>query len=272
MSDGPAEDLRFLAARVSATQEPQPVPARGGRKRGVAIASVIALAVVSTAAGGILITHRDKSVEAASFADLYRNVSSGVVRIKANSCGGGEGANGTGFLIAPNLVATVAHVVNGSASLNLTIGEKGAGGTTSGVLVGVDPKVDVALVRLDHPVRGHVFTMASSSPLLGQEVAAIGFPEGDPMTSTRGIVSGLDRALTDPDFMRSGLIETDADVLSGYSGAPLLSADGQVIGLVDAGDEGGTYSVAATDAQPLLKSWVGKTSAVSAPCDNPAGP
>src|SRR5665647_2493456 len=164
---------------------------------------------------------------AQSFADLYRNVSSGVVRIQATTCDGG--GVGTGFLIAPNLVATVAHVVNESAALNLTAGEKGAAGTTSGVVVGIDPSADVALVRLSRPMQGHVFTMAALPPSVGQEVAAIGFPVGDPMTFTRGTVSGLDRTIPIENVTRSGLIETDAPLNPGNSGGPLLSVDGQVV-------------------------------------------
>jgi serine protease Do len=108
------------------------------------------------------------------------------------------------------------------------------------VVVGLDPKADVGLMRLDHPVRGHVFTSSSSSssssssPRVGQEVAAMGFPEGKPMTFTRGTVSLLDLTVSFDDLMRSGMIETEGAVISGYSGAPLLSADGQVMGLIDA--------------------------------------
>jgi S1-C subfamily serine protease len=211
---------------------------------------------------------------AQSFADLYRDVQSGVVRIQATTCDGG--GVGTGFLIAPNLVATVAHVVNQSAALNLTIGENGTGGTTSGVVVGIEPSADVALVRLDRAIQGHVFTMATSAPRVGQEVAAIGFPVGDPMTFTRGTVSGLDRTITIENVIRSGMIETDAAINPGNSGGPLLSADGQVFGLVDAihlDAQGIAYAVAPNIAHPLLQSWVGSTtSAVSAPCTNPMGP
>jgi serine protease Do len=173
-------------------------------------------------------------------------------------------------------VATVAHVVNQSAALNLTIGERGSGGTTSGVVVGVDSSADVALVRLDRRMRGHVFKMSSMAPQIGQEVAAIGFPVGDPMTFTRGTVSGLDRTIPIEDVQRSGLIETDAAINPGNSGGPLLRADGQVVGLVDAKNmdaDGIAYAVAPTIARPLLMSWVDSTtSAVSAPCAFPAGP
>jgi len=173
-------------------------------------------------------------------------------------------------------VATVAHVVNQSAALNLTVGEKGAGGTTSGVVVGIDPSADVALVRLDRPIHGHVFSLAALAPSVGQEVAAIGFPVGDPMTFTRGTVSGLDRTIPIENVMRSGLIETDAAVNPGSSGGPLLSADGEVFGLVDAklmDAEGIAYAVAPNIAHPLLKSWVDSTaSAVTAPCSSPVGP
>jgi hypothetical protein len=173
-------------------------------------------------------------------------------------------------------VATVAHVVNESAALNLTVGEKGSGGTTSGTVVGIDPSADVALVRLDRPLQGHVFTLSVATPQVGQEVAAIGFPVGDPMTFTRGTVSGLDRTIPIENVLRSGLIETDAAINPGNSGGPLLSADGQVFGLVDAKNldaEGIAYAVAPTIANPLLKSWVDNTtSAVSAPCASPVGP
>lgn len=66
-----------------------------------------------------------------------------MVRIETTTCGGG--GIGTGFLVAPNLVATVAYVVDGSAALSLTFGENGSGGTTSGIVVGLAPQTDVAL-------------------------------------------------------------------------------------------------------------------------------
>jgi len=176
-----------------------------------------------------------------SLADLYKNVNSGVVRIETTTCTGG--GIGTGFLVAPNLVATVAHVVNGAAALKLTIGDSGSGGTTSGVVIGLDPQSDVALVKTNRPLTGHVFNLADHVPAVGQEIGAIGFPEGEPMTLTRGIVSGLDRTIPIDGLDRSGLIQTDVAINPGNSGGPMLATDGQVYGLIDAKNQRGRSRV-----------------------------
>jgi hypothetical protein len=104
---------------------------------------------------------------------MYRRVSSGIVRINVTACDGG--AIGPGFLIGPDLVATVAHVVDGAASIDLKVGPGGSGGVTSGVGVGTDAQRDLALVRTSQPTTGHIFSMADHSPSVGREVAAIGF-------------------------------------------------------------------------------------------------
>ncbi len=50
-------------------------------------------------------------------------------------------------------------------------------------------------------------------------------------TVTRGIVSGLDRSLSESTGQLSGLIQTDASISSGNSGGPLIDAAGEVIGI-----------------------------------------
>jgi serine protease Do len=210
----------------------------------------------------------------ASFASLYRRVSSGVVQIDATTCDGG--GIGTGFLIGPDLVATAAHVVDGAAALGLTVGEDGAGGVASGIVVGIDRASDLAVVRTDRALAGHVFTLARRSPQVGQDVAAIGFPVDEPMTLTRGSVSGLNRTITIDGVDRHGLIQTDTALNPGNSGGPVLARDGKVYGIVDAklnGAEGIGYAVSSDVARPRLRAWKDATTeVVSAPCDLPQAP
>jgi S1-C subfamily serine protease len=211
---------------------------------------------------------------AGSFADLYKTVQSGVVRISASTCDGG--AIGTGFLVSPTLVATAAHVVDGAAALGLQLGQDGKGGYTSGVVVGMDRESDVALIKTQRSLSGHIFTFADEPPAVGQEVAAIGFPEDEPMTLTRGTVSGLDRTIEIEGTNRSGLIQTDTAINPGNSGGPMLATSGLVYGVVDAkrdGAEGIAYAVSPQIASSRVARWKGhRTSVVSSPCDAPVAP
>lgn len=186
-------------------------------------------------------------------AGLVSTTKSGIVRITANGCGTQE--VGTGFLVGRYLVATVEHVVDGATSISLTQGRKAA----TGVVVGDDPARDVALIRSNKPLSGHIFHLASRTPPLGSSVAAIGFPLGLPLTVTQGDVSGLRRTIPIDRVERRSLIQTDAAVNPGNSGGPLLSVDnGTVVGLIDLGTNqanGIAFAVSAQVAGPLIQAW-----------------
>jgi hypothetical protein len=205
---------------------------------------------------------------------LYKSVNSGVVRISATTCDGG--GIGTGFLVDSQHVATAAHVVDGAAALSLSFGDGGQGGYASAVVVGIDHDTDMALLKTDHVITGHIFAMASTSPTVGQEVAAIGFPVDEPMTMTRGSVSGLNRSIEIDGTARTGMIQTDTAINPGNSGGPMLALDGKVYGIVDAkrvDAEGIAYAVSPETAGTNLKAWHNRArSVVSVPCDNPAAP
>src|SRR6266567_2072135 len=187
---------------------------------------VIALGAPSNSASTV--TPSPSPTPDSSFASWFASESSGVIRIQATSCG--QSDIGTGFLIAPDLVATVNHVVAAPVTVALSAG----GETTTGVVVGSDPSGDLALVRAARPFAGHVFSLASSPPQVGAAVAAMGYPENLPLTMTQGAISGLDRTITLDGRSLGGLIQTDTPVNPGNSGGPLIDASGTVVGLVDA--------------------------------------
>ena len=187
-----------------------------------------------------------------SFAQVFAQDSSGVVRLDATSCGGSD--VGTGFLVGSNLVATANHVVDGASVIGVTAGTE----TRVGTVVGADNATDVALIQLNAPLTGHVFGLQGTPPAVGTPVAAIGFPEGLPITLTQGSISGLDRTITLGGQARTGLIQTDASVNPGNSGGPLVESAGHVVGIVDAGTtqlNGIGFAVSGTNAKPLLASW-----------------
>ncbi|KRE41113.1 hypothetical protein ASG74_14735 [Knoellia sp. Soil729] len=208
------------------------------------------------------------------FAQIFSKVRSGVVRIDSSTCDGG--GIGTGFLIDDALIVTAAHVVEGAASLGLTFGDESDPTVASGVVVGIDRETDMALIRADRDLDGHVFGLADSQPDVGQSVVAIGFPQGEPMTLTSGIVSGLNRTISFEGRTFQGLIQTDAAINPGNSGGPMLDLKGAVQGVADAvrtDAQGIAYAIPAATVRRLTEQWRGNTkSVVDADCEAPTAP
>ena len=208
---------------------------------------------------------------AADFTDTYKKVSTGVVRIETTACDGG--GVGSGFLIAPDMVATVAHVVSEAHSVVVRQGDQ----TTTGTVVGFDPTRELALISTAAPLRGHVFRLARRPPAVGTDVAAIGYPLGGPKSMTKGSVSGLGRNIVVDDQPLRGLIQTDTSINPGNSGGPLVTVDGTVAGLVEAkrthADHVG-FAVPASLASSALHRWEAAPQPVSwsQSCTAPTGP
>ncbi|GAB3652307.1 hypothetical protein GCM10027596_01280 [Nocardioides korecus] len=192
------------------------------------------------------------SPSATTFAKMYEQMSDGVIRVETTACDGG--GVGSGFLVAPNLVATVAHVVEGSVSIALRQGST----ITTGTVVGMDRQADLALVRLQTPMTGHVFTLDPAQPEVGTDVGAIGYPLGGPESLTKGSVSGLDRTIDVGNGPLRGLIQTDTGINPGNSGGPLLDTSGTVVGLVDAKNAeaaGIGFAIPTSTARAAFDGW-----------------
>ncbi len=100
---------------------------------------------------------------AASFSDVIDRVKSGVIRIEATSCGAQD--VGTGFLVKPNLVATVEHVVDDATRITLKRDGRVVG---QAHVIGLDRDRDLALLKTDKAISGYTFGFASGAPRLGE--------------------------------------------------------------------------------------------------------
>lgn len=163
-------------------------------------------------------------------------MSTGVVRIDTNDCD--HFYAGTGFLIGEDLVATVAHVVEGQGTIVVTSPTSHV--TTAATVIGLSHDHDVALLRTDATLQGHRFSLAAEYPSQGSDLTAIGFSLGGPMKPSRGSVQSLHEHVVvsgegAPDYHLSDVVITDAALNPGNSGGPWIAPDGQVIAL----DEGG---------------------------------
>lgn len=128
-------------------------------------------------------------------------------------------------------IVTNYHVVEGADRLIVTFSNKQS---FDAVVVGASRNHDLAVLRVGAPpVDLAPIPIGTSYDLLvGQEVFAIGNPFGFDQTLTRGIVSALNRDLSEQDGAElHDLIQSDAAINPGNSGGPLLDSAGRLIGV-----------------------------------------
>jgi S1-C subfamily serine protease len=139
-----------------------------------------------------------------------------------------ESAGGSGFVIdASGLILTNAHVVAKLDKVEVTFAN---GKRYVGRVVGRDGRTDLAIVKIDAEAPLPVLKLAASSKLpLGTRVYALGNPLGNRFSVSAGIVSGYDRAYDVA--WPVNFIQHDAALNPGNSGGPLITEEGEVIGI-----------------------------------------
>ena len=139
---------------------------------------------------------------------------------------------GSGFIIRKEgVILTNSHLVFGHQTIDVILD---SGFTTRAELVGVDPFLDLAVLRISVPVKSLPVVILGDSDKVqtGEDVLAFGNPFGLEQTLTRGIISGVNRTLSaSPMSPELPLIQTDAAFNPGNSGGPLVNACGEVIGI-----------------------------------------
>ncbi len=171
-------------------------------------------------------------------AKVYREALPGVVTIR--SIFGGGGAEGSGFVFDANgEIVTNAHVVTDESGgtrkpAKEVFVEFPNRNVVAAEIVGFDPFADVALLKVDPDgLELHPLALGDDRDIaVGEPVAAIGSPFGEPSSLSVGVVSATDRSVKSlTQFQIEGAIQTDASINPGNSGGPLLDGEAQVLGI-----------------------------------------
>ncbi|WP_370318186.1 MULTISPECIES: S1C family serine protease [unclassified Amycolatopsis] len=228
----------------------------------------------STAATGQTISNTTASGDVSTVA---AKVVPSVVQVNVTT-GRGTAIGSGVILTADGRILTNAHVVEGAQTVTVTTSD---GKKYQARVVGSDTKSDIAVLQAQGASGLTAATLGDSSKLaVGQQVIAIGSPGGLQNTVTTGIVSALNRPLSDvgggdgdqqnspfgrqTSNVTSGpsytAIQTDASINQGNSGGALVDSQGQVIGInsalyspnSSAGSVGIGFAIPINDAKKIV--------------------
>jgi S1-C subfamily serine protease len=201
-------------------------------------AKVVLLIVVAAIAAG---------VASAALRRTAATIGTGVVVIKTNLAYENAEAAGTGMVLTSSgEVLTNNHVIAGATSIRVVV--PGTDRTYAGTVVGYSRTKDVAVVQLKNASNLKTISVGSSASV-GESVTALGNAGGTgKLTRVTGAVTALGQRIVASDDQGSseqltGLIRTNAPVVAGDSGGPLLDASGRVIAMDTAASTGFSFRV-----------------------------
>src|SRR6478609_4877495 len=180
--------------------------------------------------------------------DVYKNVQ-GKLR---------PAGSGSGFIFSSDgLIFTNCHVVDKADKIMVSLLNENE---IEATLLGKDPDTDLALLKI-YSDGYSVSKLGDASQLqIGQFVIAIGNPLGYQHTVTTGVVSALGRTLRSQDGkLVDNVIQTDAALNPGNSGGPMITMDGEAIGVNTAviqGAQGLSFSVDINTAKEIASQLI----------------
>jgi S1-C subfamily serine protease len=199
-----------------------------------------------------------------------RRAAASVVRVTGTACG--LGVEGSGWVAAPGIVVTNAHVVAGQQDTGVQV--RGDGTRLPVEVVAFDTRNDVAVLRVGG-LSGVPALPIATDPQRGQAGAVLGFPRNGPY-DVRGARLGTTSDVLSEDAYGAGPVSRAittfrATVRPGNSGGPVVDADGRVLTTVFATARSGSphtgYGVPDAVVAPLVQEALGRTGTVSTgPC------
>lgn len=194
---------------------------------------------VSSLTGNQTITYQNITIyqNGTALIELYDSVKDSIVMIQGESSG--EMIQGSGFVYnysGTMFVITNYHVVHQTTDISVTFSD---GNSYAAQVNGTDPYSDLAVLYVNAPESEFkpIDVVSSSTLLVGEPVIAIGNPYGLVGSLTTGVVSALQRTITEDlagNFAIANIIQTSTPINPGNSGGPLLNYNGTVVGITTA--------------------------------------
>ena len=195
-------------------------------------------------------------------------------------------AEGSGVIITENgYILTNNHVISSTSSTSayyslseatkISVYLYGDETEYEATVVGTDSQTDLAVIKVDKTGLTPAVLADSDSVQVGEFAMAAGNPLGMQNSITCGVVSAVEREVTDNDGKTYVLIQTDAAINSGNSGGALVNSNGEVIGintlkLSGTGVEGMGFAIPINDTKDIYEQLI-ETGKVARPYIGIAG-
>ncbi len=150
-------------------------------------------------------------------------------------------AEGSGVIISEDgYILTNNHIVNTASTSSfyqlseankVTVSLYGDDAEYDAKIIGTDEQTDLAVIKIDKTGLTPAVLGNSDEVMVGEFAMAAGNPLGMQNSITCGIISGINREVTDSDGKKYVLLQTDAAINSGNSGGALVNSKGEVIGI-----------------------------------------
>jgi S1-C subfamily serine protease len=225
--------LSGIGSRQAAVQHEDPEPVEITIRQ--TVPPLPTIAPTATPLPPAILTEAD--AEEALLINIYQRVSPAVVHIEVSGTNNffarRDGA-GSGFVLdREGHIVTNNHVIEGARRIRVIFAD---GTRVPARVIGTDPALDLAVIRVDVPPDRLVPVELGNSDILkvGQRAIAIGNPFRFDQSMTTGIISAVGRVVEPPKGTQvfiPRLIQTDAAINPGNSGGPLLDSRGRVIGI-----------------------------------------
>lgn len=181
-----------------------------------------------------------------------------ILKVRTNAPRCRASMEGTGFVVAPGMIATNAHVVAGASSVSVET----ANGPLPAEVVRYDPRVDIAVLKVAN-LKATPLVFAKDVAKTGDDAVAVGYPLDGPFTVSP-IRIRAQTALRGPDIYSDSTVTREVytlrgSVRPGNSGGPLLAPDGTVLGVIfgaaiDDPDVG--FALTARQAEPTIAAGI----------------
>lgn len=202
-------------------------------------------------------TDREQVPAETRFTEVYRAVVDSVAAVRVDPEDTIGAGGGTAWVYEGEHLVTNEHVIRQADSPFVWFENVG---WREAEVVGSDVHSDLAVIAVDgKPEDATPLPMVETEPPVGTEVAAIGNPFGLTGSFTTGIISGRDRniRLRNREFSIADGVQVDAALNPGNSGGPVITLDGEVIGVVSAGQGDNTgFAISAAMTQQVVPSLI----------------